>query len=245
VPAVGAALALSAALAAACFVKAFGISFLGRPRSAQAQAAGEVDAFSCTAMIVLALLCVLAGVVPGFVVDALSGVVRELTAASLPPQAPLPWLSLIPLSPQRASYNGLILLIFLLCTSTLIAMAVRRLASHAVRRAPAWDCGFPDPSPATQYTAGSFAQPIRRVFGRGVFRVEERVEMPEPGSLAPARLHLRLHDLAWECLFTPIARAVGAAATRLNTLQFMTIRRYLTLVFATLVILLAGLALWQ
>ncbi|MFO1120146.1 MAG: hydrogenase 4 subunit B [Rhodospirillales bacterium] len=207
VPAVGAALALSAALAAACFVKAFGISFLGRPRSAQAQAAGEVDAFSCAAMIVLALLCALAGVLPGFVVDALSGVVRELTAASLSPQAPLPWLSLIPLSPQRASYNGLILLVFLLCTSTLIAMAVRRLASHAVRRAPAWDCGFPDPSPATQYTAGSFAQPIRRVFGRGVFRVEERVEMPEPGSLAPARLHLRLHDLAWEYLFTPIARA--------------------------------------
>lgn len=245
VPAVGAALALSAALAAACFVKAFGISFLGRPRSAEAQAAREVDPFSCAAMIVLALLCVVAGVVPGLVVDALSRVVHELTAASLPPQSPLPWLSLIPLSPQRASYNGLILLVFLLFTSTLIAMAVRRLASHAVRRAPAWDCGFPDPSPATQYTAGSFAQPIRRVFGRTVFRAEERVEMPDPGSLAPARLHLRLHDLAWEYLFTPLARAVDGAATRLNALQFLTIRSYLTLVFATLVVLLAGLALWQ
>ncbi len=245
VPAVGAALALSAALAATCFVKAYGISFLGRPRSPEAQAAREVDAFSCAAMITLALLCVLAGVLPGFVVDGLSGVVRELTAGSLPTQSTLPWLSLIPLSPERSSYNGLILLVFLVCTSTVIALFVRRLASNAVRRAPAWDCGFPDPSPATQYTAGSFAQPIRRVFGAAAFRAEERVEMPEPGSLAPARLHLQLHDLVWEYIFSPIANAVDGAATRLNTLQFLTIRRYLALVFATLVILLIGLALWQ
>src|SRR5213078_2688961 len=46
VPAVGALLALSAALAAACFVKAFGVTFLGRPRSASASGAEEVDTFS-------------------------------------------------------------------------------------------------------------------------------------------------------------------------------------------------------
>jgi formate hydrogenlyase subunit 3/multisubunit Na+/H+ antiporter MnhD subunit len=246
VPAVGAALALSAALAAACFVKAFGITFLGRPRSPEAEAAQEVDVFSAAAMILLALLCVLAGVLPGLVVDALSGVVRELTAGgTLPRQAPLPWLSLIPLSPERSSYNGLILLVFLAVTSTVLAFAMRSLASHAVRRAPAWDCGFPDPSPSTQYTAGSFAQPIRRVFGRAAFRAVERVEMPEPGSLEPARLHLQLRDLVWEYLFTPIENAVHAAAARLNALQFLTIRRYLTLVFAALVLLLSGLALWQ
>jgi hydrogenase-4 component B len=246
VPAIGAALALSAALAAACFVKAFGISFLGRPRSAEAEAAREVDAFSRGAMILLAVLCVLAGILPGLVVDAMSGVVRDLTAGgSLPRQATLPWLSLIPLSADRSSYNGLILLIFLAFASTVIALTVRRLASHAVRRAPAWDCGFPDPSPATQYTAGSFAEPIRRVFGSTAFRATEQVEMPEPGSLAPARLHVRLRDLVWEYLFTPVAEAVDAAATHLNTLQFLTIRRYLTLVFAALVILLSGIALWQ
>jgi hypothetical protein len=197
-------------------------------------------------MVLLALLCVLAGVLPGLVVDALSGVVREVTGGgSLPRQATLPWLSLIPLSPDRSSYNGLILLIFLAGTSTMITLCLRRLASHAVRRAPAWDCGFPDASPATQYTAGSFAQPIRRVFGSTAFRAAERVEMPEPGSLEPARLHVQLRDLVWEYLFVPIAEAVDAAATRLNTLQFLTIRRYLTLVFVALVVLLSGLALWQ
>ncbi len=245
VPAVGAALALSAALAAACFVKAFGIPFLGRPRSAAAAAAHEVDAWSTTAMIGLALCCVLAGVLPGFVVDTLSPVVQHLIGGSLPPQSALPWLSLIPISSARSSYNGLILLVFIALTSTMIALAVRRLASGALRRSAAWDCGFPDASPITQYTAGSFAQPIRRVFGTTAFDARERVVMPEPGSLEVARLHLRLRDLVWEWLFVPIARIINHTADRLNALQFLTIRRYLTLVFAVLVLLLSGLALWQ
>lgn len=245
VPAVGAALALSAALAAACFVKAFGVTFLGRPRTPAAAAATEVDGFSTGTMIALAVLCVLVGVLPGLVVDGLSGVARELTGGRVPTQTGLPWLSLIPISPERSSYNGLILLVFIAFTSTLIATGVKRFASNALRRSPAWDCGFPDPSPATQYSAASFAQPIRRVFGRSVFGAEETVEMPEPTSLRAARLHVRLRDYIWEYLFLPIAAAVDTASTRINALQFLTVRRYLALVFALLVLLLSGLATWQ
>ena len=245
VPAVGAALALSAALAAACFVKAFGVTFLGRPRTPAAAAATEVDGFSTGTMIALAALCVVVGVLPGLVVDGLSDVARDLTGGRVPTQTGLPWLSLIPISPERSSYNGLILLVFIAFTSTLIATGVKRFASNALRRAPAWDCGFPDPSPATQYTAASFAQPIRRVFGRSVFGAEETVEMPEPASLRPARLHVRLRDFIWEYLFLPIAAAVDAASERINALQFLTVRSYLGLVFAVLILLLSGLATWQ
>ena len=245
VPAVGAALALSAALAAACFVKAFGVTFLGRPRTPAAAAATEVDGFSTGTMIALAALCVVVGVLPGLVVDGLSGVARDLTGGRVPTQTGLPWLSLIPISPERSSYNGLVLLVFIAFTSTLIATGVKRFASNALRRSPAWDCGFPDPSSATQYSAASFAQPIRRVFGRSVFGAEETVEMPEPASLRPARLHVRLRDFIWEYLFLPIAAAVDTASGRINTLQFLTVRRYLALVFALLVLLLSGLATWQ
>src|SRR5260370_3210163 len=72
VPSVGAVLALSAALAAACFVKAFGVTFLGRPRSPVVAKAGEADRFSLAAMLFLASLCLLAGILPGFVIDALA-----------------------------------------------------------------------------------------------------------------------------------------------------------------------------
>ena len=50
---------------------------------------------------------------------------------------------------------------------------------------PAWDCGYPDAKPSTQYTADSFAQPIRRVFGEAVFKASERVDMPAPGDRRP------------------------------------------------------------
>ncbi len=78
IPGVGAVLALSAALAAACFVKAFGVTFLGRPRSDAVAQAGEADRFSLAAMFILAGLCLLAGILPGFVIDALAPLTRAL-----------------------------------------------------------------------------------------------------------------------------------------------------------------------
>jgi formate hydrogenlyase subunit 3/multisubunit Na+/H+ antiporter MnhD subunit len=54
-------MALTAGLCAACFVKAFGITFLGRARRPAAAAAREVDGFSLTAMLMLTSICVVAG----------------------------------------------------------------------------------------------------------------------------------------------------------------------------------------
>jgi len=122
---------------------------------------------------------------------------------------------------------------------------IHRLASNKVRRGPAWDCGFPDASPATQYTAGSFAQPIRRVFGSVVFQARERVTMPPPGDLRPARLEVRLRDPVWDVGYAPMAAAVVALSSRFNYLQYLTIRRYLGLVFGALVLLLLGMVLWR
>lgn len=124
------------------------------------------------------------------------------------------------------------------------ALAIHWLASRRLRRTPAWDCGFPDANPATQFGAGSVAQPIRRVFGDFVFRATEKVDMPPPGSTAPARFRVDISDRVWDALYAPIAGLVSFAAEKLNRLQFLTIRRYLGFVFASLVILLLALALW-
>jgi formate hydrogenlyase subunit 3/multisubunit Na+/H+ antiporter MnhD subunit len=245
VPAIGGMLALSTALAAACFVKAFGVTFLGRPRSAAAASAREVDRWSLAAMAVFAALCLLAGVLPGFVIDGLAPVTLSLMGDRIPAQSSLPWLSIVPIAESRSSYNGLLVFLFIAASALLSVYAVHRFASRALRRAPAWDCGFPDPSPQTQYTAGSFAQPIRRVYGTLVFRAAERVEMPPPGDTRPARLTLIMHDIVWDVIYAPIARAVGFAADRLNYMQFLTIRRYLSLVFLALVLLLLVLAIWS
>jgi NADH:ubiquinone oxidoreductase subunit 5 (subunit L)/multisubunit Na+/H+ antiporter MnhA subunit len=244
VPAAGAALALSAALAATCFVKAFGITFLGRARSPAVDAAVETDRWSLAAMFVLAGLCLLAGVLPGIAVALLAPVVADLTGGAVA-MAEWGWVRLAPVSPERSSYSGLLLLLLITAVAALTAYVVQRAASRAVRRGAAWDCGFRWQTPQMQYTAGSFAQPIRRVFGPTFFDAAESVDMPRPGELRPAQLHVRLRDLAWDWFYAPVALAVGFAADRLNRVQFLTIRRYLTLVFAALIVLLTVLSIWR
>ena len=244
VPAVGALLALSAALAAACFVKAFGVTFLGRARTPAAAGARETDTNSLAAMFFLAALCLVAGILPGFFIDALAPVTKSLVGISMPHQAGVEWLSIVPIAESRSSYNGLLVFIFIVFSGSFAAFAIHRLASDKLRRGPAWDCGYPDPNPATQYTASSFAQPIRRVYGTSVFRAREIGEMPAPGSTLPARLTVELRDLIWDAAYAPVAVGIGYATEKLNSLQFLTIRQYLSLVFAALVLLLLVLAIW-
>ncbi len=245
VPAVGATLALSAALAAGCFVKAFGVTFLGRPRSDAAGQARETDRFSLAAMFVLVALCLAAGILPGYFIDALAPVTQMMVGARLPPQHQLQWLTIVPIAQSRSSYNGLLLFALIASAGWLAAYVIHRWASHAFRRSAPWDCGFPDARPITQYTAGSFAQPIRRVFGSVAFHAREEVQMPAPGETRAARIHVWLRDLVWDGLYAPIEGAVAYVADRLNRVQSWTIRAYLTMVFSSVVLLLMVLTVWH
>jgi formate hydrogenlyase subunit 3/multisubunit Na+/H+ antiporter MnhD subunit len=244
VPAVGAMLALSAALAAACFVKALGVTFLGRPRTTISAGAHEVDRWSLAAMFIFAALCFVIGIIPGPVIDALAPVVSTLVGARMPVQSAEPWLSIVPIAESRSSYNGLLVFLFITLSTLTAIEIIHRFASHAIRRGPAWDCGFPDPRPVTQYTASGFAQPIRRVFGESIFRATELVEMPAPGDVRPATLTITLRDLVWDFIYAPIVTAMQFATESLNNLQFLTIRKYLTLVFVALIMLLLRVSLW-
>jgi hydrogenase-4 component B len=195
-------------------------------------------------MFVWAGLCALFGILPALAIDALGPAVQSLLDTRLPEQLSIPWFLLVPIEGSRSSYDGLLVFVFIAVSALLTVGAIHWLASRAIRRAPAWDCGFPDATPLAQYSAGSFAQPIRRVFGTLVFRAREQVTMPFPGDTAPAHFHVDLHDLVWDRIYLPVASAVGFAADRLNVLQFLTIRRYLTLVFLALVALLLVVAIW-
>lgn len=245
IPADAALLALAAALAAACFVRAFGIAFLGRPRSENAALAHETDRWSVAAMAGFAMLCLLTGLFPGVIIDLLAPVAQSLTGARMPVQMTDPWLTTVPVESGRGSYNALLLFAFVGASGWLAALAVKRFGSRGIRRAPAWDCGFPDPNPMTQYTGASMGQPIKRVYAGLVFQARDVVDMPAPGDMRPARLTGTRSDHIWDGLYAPLGGLVTAISTRLNVLQFLTIRRYLGFVFVALVVLLAALALWQ
>jgi hypothetical protein len=77
-----------------------------------------------------------------------------------------------------------------------------------------------------------------------MFRARETVDMPAPGDMRPARLEVGLRDLIWDVAYAPIVGGIDYGARQLNRLQFLTIRQYLSLVFAALVGLLLVLAIW-
>ncbi len=244
VPAAGGVLALTAALAAAAFVRFYGIIFLGRPRTDAAANAAEADRWSLGAMTGLAALCVLAGVLPGWLIDFVGPAVGIATGGQLAAQGGNAWLTLVPLPQVDSSYSGFLVMAFVAICGAGTAWVVHRFASRRLRRGPAWDCGFPNADPITQYGAGSFAQPLRRAFAP-VIAAREVVVMPPPGDASPARHEATTSDLAWRRIYDPLVALVDAGATRANALQFLTIRRYLSLVFGALILLLVGLAIWN
>jgi hypothetical protein len=195
-------------------------------------------------MFILGLTCLLAGILPGLFIDALASISSLLIGERMPAQIGAQWLSIVPIAASRSSYDGLLVFLFMIVSGALAAFAIHRLASDRLRRAPAWDCGYPDLTPVTQYSASSFAQPIRRVFGSVVFRARETAKMPPPNDIRPAQLTVELHDPIWESIYAPLATLILGLADRLNRLQFLTIRQFLTLVFCTLILLLLVLAIW-
>jgi len=245
VPVVGALLALAAALAATCFVRFYGIAFLGRPRSQAAREAGEVTFGMRWSMAALAALCVILGAIPVTVTDALNQVVMPLTGVHFAVSSDLGWPFLSPVSNTRGSYSGTVLVIIgLLLFGFAIAM-VHRLGTAKVRAADAWDCGHAEDIPETQYTGESFAQPIRRSLAATVFSARETVVMPEPGDDGPARHSVHLVDPIWVHLYERVVRVVNAIADRVNRIQYLTVRQYLLMMFCTLVFLLLVVAVRQ
>ena len=78
-----------------------------------------------------------------------------------------------------------------------------------------------------------------------MFGVHEKVTMPRPGDTRAGHFYVRVVDPAWRFVYGPLVRTVGAAATSMNRLQFLTIRSYLTLVFYGLILLLMVVAAWR
>ena len=137
----------------------------------------------------LAGACLLAGIFPGPLIDALKPLAEAAVGAAMPLQAKIPWTSIAPIAESRSSYNGLLVLFFIVASGSAAAYVIHRFASAAIRRAPAWDCGFPNADPATQYTAVSFAEPIRRVYGPFAFAARAEVDMPRPGEARRGAAH--------------------------------------------------------
>jgi formate hydrogenlyase subunit 3/multisubunit Na+/H+ antiporter MnhD subunit len=240
IPATAALLALAAALAAACFVKAYGVAFLGRPRSRRVAHAREVGPGMVAAMGLLAGLCLLLGVLPTVVIEALGPVTQLLVGQTLPSATARGWLWLTPVAPEVASYSAPLVVLGIAFVFGVGYFLLKRRAKPT-RQTHAWDCGFGPLNARMQYTSSAFSQPIRRVFAPA-WKIEEPIEVRrEAGALGRAlslRHQLHVHDWSWLKGYLPIGRLVLGAARRIGHIQTGSIHTYLLYSFVTLLVLL-------
>ena len=234
VPIAAAALALAAALAAYVMVKFYAIVFLGQPREPSLAQAHDAGRFERAALTFLAAGCVLLGLFPGQVIALLDPVNELLVGSTVGREAAHNWLLLAPINADRASYSPLIVLGVIAAIVLTTTLVVRRFYHGRVRRADAWDCGFPLQTPRMQDTAEGFGQPIRQVF-EPFFRLDRH--LPSPFDTAP-RYHARADDPWWHWLYRPIARVADAGARLAGLIQLGRISVYLTYSFVTLLVLL-------
>ena len=234
IPVAAAVLALSAALAAATFVKAYGVAFLGQARSRHVRRARQVPLSMRVGQGLLAALCLTAGVLPTFVLAWIARVPQQLLGTGLPQAGAHGWLWLTPIAPATASYSAPAVLVALLLLSGLAVVVLKRGAVRRVRRSDAWDCGFAPPTARMQYTATGFAQPLRRVFGAWL-GVEENLETRGDG---PPRYRLQIVDRCWALYYLPLARLLERTARLVTRLQAGNLRAYLAWTLGTLLLLL-------
>ncbi len=236
VPLFAATLALAGALTAMCFVKVYGIAFLGQPRASahvvKAHDAGNMERFG---MAWLAAGCFVLGLFPTSFLLMLNRVGVSLTGQGLSDEAlESNWLWLVPTASAQASYSPLIFMLVIVAVTLLTFLLVRHFYHGRVRFADPWDCGFPEQTSRMQDTADAFGQPIRHVFGP-VFLIERH--MPTPDDAAP-RFSLKIEDRHWYLLYLPVARLVAYLSSKIGLLQRGKISIYLLYSFVTLISLL-------
>jgi hydrogenase-4 component B len=237
------ALALTAALAVACFVKATGITFLGLPRSAAAGGAHEVARPARAAMILLAATCVALGFGAGPVVASLSDVARSTLGAG--PGAPIASdavgavaaVTSLPRGGEAATFAAFAVGLVLLLVVGAVTLFARR--SVAARREDTWTCGIA-PRAAYQYTATSYSKPLRLFFHR-ILLPERDVQVEyHPGTAFPVSIRYRseITLVLEERVFRPAHELSVRASNLARRLQGGAIQLYLAYtVIAVLVLL--------
>jgi hydrogenase-4 component B len=222
-------LALVGGLALACFVKAVGVVFLGRPRTRHAERAREGTRGMVVAQLFLALACAVLGVAAAVMMIPLGRIAAAATGRE---------------SLLESVWTLPVPLLVLVLGGTVGALAgwISVLArTRPARRFITWECGFGDLGPRTQYTAASFAQPIAQMFG-AVYRyaVQIRIHGHDRRHFPEAvRVDLSYEPYLETRLYAPLVRFIHhAAGTLLMRLQAGSIHQYLLFMLLALGILL-------
>lgn len=224
------ALALIGALAVACFVKVYGVVFLGTARSDHAQHAHESPTAMVGPMSVLVGCCFLIGLAPILAAPILESAISAWeprlgdAGLRLTALAPLGWISAM----------GLLLIAALFVAGVLLWL---RLRYSVLEKAATWGCGYVAPNARMQYTSSSFAQMLVGLFA---WALRPRTRRPTDLSLFPQKAAFRsvVPDTVLDEAVLPAIRLGGWLFSWPRVLQQGSIQTYLLYMFTVLIVLL-------
>ena len=241
-PIAGALLALTAALAAACFVKAFGITFLALPRSEEAERAGEVALSMRAGMAALALACVLLGLgatwflpVFGPITDRAFGV--DISGGP----AGGGGLLLAAGTVRGGTISPAMIAVFLValgCVPLLFGLLWGRKSKRT--SGPTWDCGLPGLTAEHEYTATAFSKALRMIF-TALFRPRREIQAEfdvSPYYPTAIRFESEIQPAFEKHFYAPLQEGILSIASRVRRLQAGSVHAYLAYIFVTLILLL-------
>lgn len=226
-------LAVTGALAAGAMMKAFGIGFLGAPRSEQAHHAHEASFSMVAPMLALAGLAFAAAFASPLFIEPVSRASSIISGASVGALE----------ASFRAATGGLgrTVLVFAVMVGVAAGLALLRLAFLSRRPAAktvlTWDCGYARPTSHMQYTGSSFAEPVTTMFA-AVLRQVKTVIKPEGQFPRRSAYESSTPDPARDIIYRPAATGVDRSLVRLRWLQHGRINLYILYIAVTLVALL-------
>jgi hydrogenase-4 component B len=241
-PISGALLALTGALAAACFVKAFGITFLAQPRSEHAAHAHEAPPSMLIGQAILTAVCVFLGLFPILFLNLLDPLTLQLAGNELSQRLSVAnglVLSGVEAGGGTVSTLGIaVLSLCLLCVPFALWLVFARRSK--IRIGPTWDCGLKGLTPQMEYTATGFSKPIRMIF-KALFRPRREVQSEydySPYFAKTIRFEAHVEEVFETRIYRPLNRMVLRASRRMRALQAGSIQAYLIYIFITLLLLL-------
>lgn len=204
--------ALTSALSAACFVKAFSSVFLAQPRSDAATNAQEVSLSMLAGPAVLAIACVVLGVF-AFQIFLFAGYV-----------IPFPDMFLVSL--------------LLLLMAALTYIVLYFTASREERIGETWGCGTKSQPAITEYTGHGFSEPIVTIFS-SVYRTKKtssKTWFDEHHCLFDTgTADIRLVQFFEEFIYLPAGRAAMKGASFVARMQNGCLDTYLLYVFIAVI----------
>jgi hydrogenase-4 component B len=241
-PLAGSMLALTGALAAACFVKAFAITFLALPRSVESRTAHEAPRSMLVGMGWLTVACVALGLGVTWFLPVFDALTEQLlgqrvgtnliSGHGLVLSAGMPHGGTV-----STAVIGVGLAILLIPAVLLVSIGARR---YARKRGPTWDCGLPGLSEANEYTATAFSKPLRMIFSA---LYQPRREIQAVFDVSPyfpkeIRFESEIEPTFEKRLYVPLKDLLLRVSIRMRAIQAGSIHAYLAYIFVTLILLL-------